>query len=93
MKIKDGFLLSEIDDSGIVVATGDASKDFNGIVTLNQTGIFLWKILEGGADEADLIKALTSEYDIDEKTAAEDVKDFLNTLKGADLLEGKHVLS
>lgn len=87
MKIKKGFLLSEIDDTGVVVATGKMSKSFNGMVTLNSTGIFLWKILEHGTDKETLISELKNEYEIDVKTAQSDVEDFINTLKGANIIE------
>ena len=87
MNIKKGFLLSEIDDTGVVVATGKLSKTFNSMVTLNESGIMLWKKLETGATEGELIEALMKEYSIDEKTATEDLQTFLNTLKGADISE------
>lgn len=87
MKIKKGFLLSEIDDTGVVVATGKLSRTFNSMVTLNSSGIMLWKILEKGASEDELKEALMSEYGIDENTAALDLEEFLNTLKGADIIE------
>lgn len=87
MKIKKGFLLSEIDDTGVVVATGKLSRTFAGMITLNATGIFLWKKLESGAYDDDLVDALVDEYEIDKETAQKDVEDFLNTLKGADIIE------
>ena len=87
MNIKKGFLLSEIDDAGVVVATGKLSRTFNSMVTLNSSGIMLWKKLEKGATEGELVEALMKEYSIDEKTATEDLQIFLNTLKGADIIE------
>jgi hypothetical protein len=87
MNIRKGFLLSEIDDTGVVVATGKLSRTFNSMITLNTSGIFLWRILEKGATEKELENALISEYGIDEATAKEDLKGFLNTLKGADIIE------
>ena len=87
MKIKKGFLLSEIYGTGVVVATGRLSRTFDGMVTLNSTGIFLWKILEMGAPEGSLAGALVNEYGIDLETAKKDVEDFINTLKGADIIE------
>ena len=87
MNIKKGFLLSEIDDTGVVVATGKLSRTFNSMITLNTSGIFLWKLLEKDATEKELENALMHEYGIDEATAKEDLKGFLNTLKGADIIE------
>ena len=45
MKIKDGFMLREVASQTMVVAIGEASKTFNGIIRLNPTGKFLWEKL------------------------------------------------
>ena len=42
MKIKEGFILREVAGNYIVVAVGSAVKQFNGVITLNETGAFLW---------------------------------------------------
>ncbi len=87
MKIKDGFVLREVAGSFIVVAVGDAVKEFNGIVNLNETGAFLWKMLEKGATKEQLIKALLGEYDVDEPTAEKDVSAFMEKLQEAKLVK------
>ena len=87
MKIKDGFILREVAGSSIVVAVGDAVKEFNGVINLNETGAFLWKQIEKGADESALISALLDEYDVDKETAEKDVKIFIEKLQQAKLLK------
>lgn len=87
MKIKDGFILREVAGSFIVVAVGDAVKTFNGIITLNETGAFLWKELEKGAEEQDLLKALLAEYDVEEDVASQHVKKFIARLTEAKLIK------
>lgn len=87
MKIKNGFILRQVADNYLVVAVGDAVKDFNGIINLNETGAFLWKILESGATEEELVKKLTEEYDVDEETAKKDVGKFVAKLAEANLLK------
>lgn len=87
MKIKKGFILREVAGSYLVVAVGAAVKDFGGMVNLNETGAFLWKKLEGGCSESELIDALLSEYEVDRETAENDVKAFTDKLKEAKLAE------
>lgn len=87
MKIKDGYILREVAGSFIVVAVGDAVKEFNGVVNLNETGAFLWKILEKGATQDELLKQLLEEYDVDEKTAKNDIQNFVNKLQEANLVK------
>ena len=45
MKLKDGFVLRKVGGDNIVVPTGD-TLDLNMMVTLNETGRFLWEKLE-----------------------------------------------
>lgn len=87
MKIKDGYILREVAGSFIVVAVGDAVKDFNGVINLNETGAFLWKILESGATEEELLKKLLEEYDVGEQTAKNDLEKFINKLQEAKLVK------
>ncbi len=87
MKIKQGFILREVADSFLVVAVGDAVKQFNGVINLNETGAFLWRLLEKGATEEELKTALLNEYDVDGETAARDIKAFLEKLENANLVD------
>lgn len=87
MKIKQGFILREVADSFLVVAVGDAVKQFNGVINLNETGAFLWRLLEKGATEEELKVALLNEYDVDGETAARDIKAFLEKLENANLVD------
>lgn len=87
MKIKDGFILREVVGNYIVVAVGNAVKQFNGVINLNETGAFLWKRLAEGAEEQDLIDALLSEYEVSEEIAKRDVGKFIDKLKKEDLIK------
>ena len=87
MKIKEGFVLRSIAGSNIVVPVGKASVDFNGMITLNDSGAFLWKDLEKGSDVDGLTAALLAEYDVDEKTARICSADFIDKLNEAGCLE------
>lgn len=87
MKIKKNFILREVAGSFLVVAVGSAVKEFGGMVNLNETGAFLWKLLENGSTEELMVEALLKEYDVDCETAKKDVGVFINKLKEAKLVE------
>ena len=87
MKIKEGFILREVAGSYLVVAVGKAVKEFGGVVNLNETGAFLWKLLEKSSTESEMVDALLSEYDVDRNTAEKDVKAFTDKLMEAKLVE------
>lgn len=86
MKIKNGFLLRQVGTQNVVVAVGEESRNFNGIIRLNDTGRFLWENLQKDIEEKELVRIMLLEYDIDGATAEADVADFINTLREADLL-------
>lgn len=86
MKIKEGFVLKEIAGVNVVVPIASQMVSFKAIISLNESGAFLWKQLETEKDEAELLKAFLSEYDIDEQTAKTDIAEFLENMKKADLI-------
>lgn len=88
MKIKEGFLLREVAGSNIVVPVGDVQIDFNGMMTLNTVGAFVWKLLENDITEDCLVDAVTKEYDIDLETAKRDVSVYINKLREKGIIEG-----
>lgn len=80
-------MLREIGGTSVVVAVGSANEDFNGIITLNESGVQLWKALEKGASIEELTKVLTDTYEIDDRTAQADAAEFIKIAQGADLLD------
>ena len=88
MKIKSGFLLREVAGCKIAVPVGKRTADFNGMVNLNGTGAFLWKLLEQGATEDSMTEAILENYeDVDEPTARDSVRSFVKTLSEAGVLD------
>jgi hypothetical protein len=87
MKVKEGFVLRSVAGSNVVVPVGAASVDFNGMITLNDSGAFLWRELEKGADVDSLTAALLREYEVDEPTARKCAEDFTEKLLDAGCLE------
>lgn len=86
MKLKDGFMLRQVAGEYVVLPVG-ADLDFNGMITLNETGATLWKRLEQEAALPDLTAALLAEYDVDETTAAAAAEQFVAQLKEQGFLE------
>ncbi len=87
MKIKEDFILRKVADSYVVVPVNDMTVDFNGIINLNETGAFLFEILQKGADKQELLDKLLSEYEVTSEKAEADIDVFIQKLKDADILE------
>lgn len=86
MKLKNGFVLREVAGQTVVLPAG-GDLDLNMMITLNETGKFLWKLLEEETAEEELVTALLQEYDVDEATAHNAVKNFTATLKKYEFLQ------
>lgn len=88
MKVKQGFLLREIADSWVVVPVGQRVVEFNGLMSLSESGALLWKRLEQEVrDDNELIHLLTGTYEVEEELAGVDVREFISNLKEKGFLE------
>ena len=87
MKIKSGFIMREIAGDYIVVPTGKAAIDFNGLITVNETGMFLWNLLKDDTTEDELVNKMLEEFDIDRETASADVREYIDNMRAAKILE------
>lgn len=87
MKIKDNFILRRVADSYVVVPVGSMTLDFNGIINLNETGAFLFEILQNGADKQELLDKMLDEYEVSRTSAQADIEAFIKKLRDADILE------
>ena len=85
MKLKEGFILRTVAGETVVLPTAGVTN-FDMMITLNDTGKFLWERLAVGAEEAELVSALLSEYDVTEELAAQSVTAFVARLKELDFL-------
>ncbi len=86
MKLKDGFILRTVGTNHLVVPVGSRTVDFRCLITLNETGAFLWQQLQQERTAEQLTAALLEEYDVADQQAAADVTAFVDKLKEADLL-------
>ena len=87
MKIDKQFILRMIAGDYVIIPTGKTALEFNGMITVNEQGAFLWKQLSDDITEEQLVDALLNEYDVDRQTAQEDVAEFLQVLRHYDILE------
>lgn len=87
MKIKDGFILRRVASSYMALPTGETAEHKRSVLTLSGSGAFLWRLLENGATEQELLDALTNEYDVAEDVAKKDISVFIKALSEQNLLE------
>ena len=86
MKLKNGFVLRQVGGQTVVLPSG-SELDLNMMITLNDTGKFLWERLEKGAELQELVKALCAEFEVEEDRAKAGVSAFVENLKSHGFLE------
>ena len=80
MKIKSGLILRSVGGENVVVPIGEMSKKFHGMITLNETGAFLWKFFAENHTQEEAVAALLAEYDVSEEIAQKDVAKFVEAI-------------
>ncbi len=76
MKIKKGFVLRNVGGENIVVPVGAMSKQFHGMINLNETGVLLWNFYTEEHTVDDGVAKLLSEYEVEEEIARRDAERF-----------------
>lgn len=83
MTLNKDFVLRQVADTWVVLPLGDATLDFHGMLTLNESGALLWNTLEQGCSREALAEALTKEYNVSYSQALADVDEFITNLTAA----------
>lgn len=64
----------------VLVPIANNIADMNSVYTLNESGAFIWELIDGKKCVKDLINAVTVEYEVDYETAKDDVFSFINNM-------------
>ncbi len=87
MKLKYEFVINNVAGEIVAVSVGNNDGQFNGYIKLNETGAFIFKMLQKETTREDIINALIKEYsDATPEAAAESVDGLLEELNKAELL-------
>ena len=87
MKLREGFVLREIDGEAILVATGKASKTFNGMMRGNETTARICQLLMTDTTEEAIVDTLSGEYAASRETLKKDVRRVLAKMEEAGMLD------
>ena len=80
MKRNPDFLLKNVAGKQVLVPVGKAAAAFPGMITVNETGKYIWSLLENDHSLEDITKAIVERYEIDAATAEQDAKIFIERL-------------
>ena len=86
MKLKMQFILRDIVGETVLVPINESTSSFNGLITINELGKFIWENLEKVETEEELLQLILDEYEVYEDTAKKDLDEFLQVLKDIDIV-------
>ena len=81
MKINEKYVVKNIAGDTVIVPTGNAIQNFNGLISTNEVAGFIWRHLEECRTPEEMVALVLSEYDGEPERIKEDVIGFLNTLR------------
>lgn len=89
MRMVEEFTIRKIGGKTVAVGIRGEALHFGGMITLNETGEFLFRHLQQDTTEEALCAALTQEYDVTAQQALQDTREFLAILHENGLLIGE----
>lgn len=89
MKISENFVKREIMGDHIIIPTGTEAIRFQGLISVNETGAFLWELLQKEElTKEELLCAVCKRYEVDREEARRDIEEFLEAMRERGILEG-----
>lgn len=86
MRISDQYMLRQVADEYLVIPVGEAALKVKGLIGLSESGSILYRRLQQGCSQEELVSALLAEYDIDADTARADTGAFLEQMRRMGIL-------
>ena len=87
MKLKSKYILRTVADKTVAIAIEQGNEKTDGVITLNDTGAFIFAQINEGSDFDTIVDKFFDEYDVDKQEAIKAVEAFVESLKNSDLLE------
>ena len=87
MKIKDGFVLRSVMGNNVVIAVGEASKNFRGMVQLNESASDIWGYIADGKARDEICDLMFDKYEVERAALEADVDHVIGVLCDNGLIE------
>lgn len=86
MKLKDGLIISKINDGYVLVDSNASDNRFNGLIKLNETTKDIIEQFKTDMSIDDVVNKLLDEYDTTYDILYKDVLNVVEQLKGINLI-------
>lgn len=80
LTLNRGFIVKEIDGKAVLLSITQSAIMANKMISLNDSGLLIYKMLEKGKNEEEIVEEMVKTYKIDKKDAKNDFKAFSDSL-------------
>lgn len=87
MKINENYAVKNIAGEIIIIPTGKAAQNFNGLISTNEVSGFIWKHIEECETPENMVQMVLDVFEVSEEIARKEVVQFLEDLKTAGMIE------
>lgn len=87
MKLIEGFCIRKILDETVIIPTGKAAHCLSGLISVNETGEFLFELLQKEQTMDSLVTEILREFEVEKETAKVDAEAFVKVLIENGMLE------
>lgn len=89
MKKNPNYILRNIAGDAVLISTGKAAQNFNGMMTLNETAAFVWDHLDDAGSRERLVELVLENYDVDPEEARRDVFGLVGAMVSLGIVEDR----
>ena len=87
MKKSTGYVLRKVADEYVLIPHGKKTEEVNEVYTLSDTAAFIYEKLDQVENIEELIHEVSNAYQVEKKEVADDVKEVLQYMKKAGIVE------
>jgi hypothetical protein len=77
---KSDFVVQNVGGENLLVPLGAQVMDLNGLITLNDTGAYVWELLAQDRTLDELAEAVAAQFEVDPAAALGDVQMFIDEI-------------
>lgn len=87
MKLRGEFIVRQVIDQTIAIPVGQTALALNGMIVLNDVSKVIFSCLEQSTTVESVTQAIVDQFEVSEQQARQDILEFLDKLRAAQLLE------
>lgn len=87
MKLCGEFVVRQVLDDIVAIPVGQTALKVGGMLLLNDVSQVIWNCLEQDTTEENILSAVTEAFEVSAEEARADILEFLDKLRGAQLLQ------